>query len=78
MNQKGRVIIPIYNEEKFIKNCLDSLIVQTYENIEIILINDGSTDNTDKICKKYAENDERIIYVYQKNQGVSAARNQGL
>lgn len=72
------VIVPIYNLNTFLPICLDSLIRQTYKNLEIILINDGSTDNSGEICNKYAERDSRIKVIHQNNQGVSAARNAGL
>ena len=72
------IIIPIYNSEKTIKRCLESIINQTYRNIEIILIDDGSKDNSYKICKEYQQNDNRIVLKSQKNSGVSKARNTGL
>jgi len=74
--QKVSVIIPIYNAEKYLERCIDSVINQSYKNIEIILINDGSTDNSLQICKKYK--DKRIKLINQKNGGVSCARNSGL
>ena len=72
------VIIPIYNVEKYIDRCLKSLMEQTYKNLEIILIDDGSIDNSGKICDEYAKKDKRIIVTHQKNSGVSNARNRGL
>ena len=72
------IIVPIYNPGKYLKNCLDSLINQTYRNIEIILIDDGSTDGSYEVALKYAESDKRIIIERQKNSGVSHARNRGL
>ena len=72
------VIIPIYNVSKYLKNCLESVINQTYKNLEIICINDGSTDNSLGILKEYKERDERIIIIDKKNAGVSAARNDGI
>lgn len=72
------VIVPIYNVERYVERCITSIICQTYNNLEIILINDGSTDNSLKICQKYAEIDGRIIIIDQENAGVSAARNAGL
>ena len=72
------VIIPIYNVSKYLKNCLESVINQTYKNLEIICINDGSTDNSLQILKEYKERDERIIIIDKKNAGVSAARNDGI
>lgn len=75
---KVSIITPIYNMEKYLVKCLDSIINQTYKSIEIILVNDGSNDNSLKICKDYAKKDKRIILIDQKNSGVSAARNIGL
>ena len=72
------VIIPIYNVSKYLKNCLESVINQTYKNLEIICVNDGSTDNSLEILKEYKERDERIIIIDKKNAGVSAARNDGI
>ncbi len=72
------VIIPIYNAEKTLRRCLDSLVPQIGRQAELILINDGSTDGTDGICREYAENHASIRYIAQKNRGVSAARNRGL
>ena len=70
------IIVPIYNAEKYIKICLDSLINQTKKELEFILINDGSTDNTEKIIKKYK--DPRIKYYKNKNQGIGKTRNFGI
>ena len=72
------VIIPVYNSEKYLKRCLDSVLKQTFTDIEIIIINDGSTDNSENICNIYKKIDPRIIIVTQSNQGVSAARNHGI
>lgn len=72
------VVIPIYNVEKYLKKCIESIIKQTYKNIEIILVNDGSTDNCPKICDEYAKKDKRIIVIHKKNGGVSEARNAGI
>ena len=71
------IIVPAYNVENKINRCIDSLINQTYENIEIIIINDGSTDNTEKNCEKYKEN-KKVKYFYINNSGVSEARNFGI
>lgn len=75
---KISIVVPIYNVEKYLNNCIKSIINQTYKNIEIILINDGSSDNSNFICKEWEKEDPRIIYINQKNQGVSVARNVGL
>lgn len=72
------VIVPVYNAEKYLKRCLDSIKKQTYSNLEILLVNDGSMDRSPYICDKYAANDERIHVIHQKNMGVSAARNAAL
>lgn len=77
-SNKISVIVPLYNVEKYIINCISSLTNQTYQNIEIILIDDGSTDNSGRICKKLAQEDHRIIYLRKENGGVSSARNLGL
>lgn len=75
---KISIIVPVYNVENYIEECLNSLIGQTYKNIEIILINDGSTDSSGEICLKYAKEDQRIEYISSKNSGVSQARNTGI
>lgn len=72
------VIVPIYNGEKYLGKCLDSIINQNYRNIEIILINDGSTDNSGEICKTYALGDDRIRVIHTQNSGPAAARNTGI
>lgn len=78
MDDKITVIVPVYNVESYLRKCLDSIIAQTYKNIEIIVVNDGSTDASGEICKEFAEMDHRIIYIEQENAGLSAARNTGL
>ncbi|AWI06382.1 glycosyltransferase family 2 protein [Clostridium drakei] len=72
------IIVPVYNVENYLERCLNSIINQTYKNIEIILVDDESKDSSYLICKKYEKLDPRIILVKQKNQGVSSARNYGL
>ena len=72
------VVVPVYNVEKYIKKCIDSIINQTYKNIEIILVNDGSTDNSGKICNDYAKKDCRIKVIHKENGGLSDARNFGI
>lgn len=77
-NIKLSVIVPVYNVEKYIGNCLDSIIKQTYSNLEIICVNDGSTDNSSHILQEYAKQDSRIKIINRENGGLSAARNSGL
>lgn len=71
-------IIPVYNVEDYLEQCIDSVINQTYKNIEIILIDDGSTDNSGIICDKYGQRDQRIRVIHKENGGLSSARNTGL
>lgn len=72
------IIVPVYNAEKYLEQCVDSIINQTYTNLEIILVNDGSKDSSRKICDNYAKNDSRIIVIHKANEGVSATRNRGI
>lgn len=72
------VIIPIYKVEQYLTQCIDSVIRQTYTNLEIILVDDGSPDNCGAICDEYAQNDHRIKVIHQTNQGLAAARNAGM
>ncbi|MBR2543967.1 glycosyltransferase family 2 protein [Candidatus Saccharibacteria bacterium] len=72
------IIVPIYNTARYLPACLDSIIAQTHQNLEIILIDDGSTDHSGQIANNYAKKDSRIKVIHQKNQGQSAARNLGL
>ena len=71
------VIIPVYNAEKYLEKCIESVVNQTLKDIEIILINDGSTDGSEEICKKYLS-DERVIYYSKENEGLAAARQDGI
>ena len=75
---KVSVVVPVYNVEKYLARCLDSLVNQTLKEIEIIIINDGSTDRSGVICEQYKKRFKNIIYVYQNNQGLSGARNTGI
>ena len=78
MTKKITVIVPVYNVENYLNKCLDSIIKQTYKNLEIIVVNDGSTDNSGTICQEYAQKDDRIVYIEKENGGLSDARNAGL
>lgn len=75
---KVSVIIPVYNSAKYLKACLESVVNQSLKEIEIICINDGSTDSSDEILLEYAKNDDRIVYIKQANQGLSITRNNGI
>ncbi|KKA44690.1 glycosyltransferase family 2 protein [Salinivibrio sp. KP-1] len=77
-NPKVSIIIPVYNVEAFIAQCLESVLNQTYENLEIICINDGSTDSSKDICDSFAQRDNRVRVIDQKNKGLSGARNSGI
>ena len=72
------IIVPVYKVEKYLNRCIDSIINQTYKNLEIILVDDGSPDNCGEICDEYAEKDNRVKVIHKKNGGVSSARNTGI
>ena len=78
MGEKISVIVPVYNVEQYLERCVDSIINQTYTNLEIILVNDGSTDNSGKLCDELAKKDERIRVIHKENGGLSDARNRGI
>lgn len=78
MQELISVIIPVYNVEPYLSDCLQSIAAQTYRNLEIILVDDGSTDASGRICEEWRSRDERIRVIHQPNAGVSAARNAGL
>ena len=78
IDKKISIIIPVYNAEQHLDQCIESVVNQTYSNLEIILINDGSTDSSLDICKKWHKKDSRILLVNKQNEGVSVARNKGL
>lgn len=77
-NPEYSIIIPVYNSEKCLKRCIDSILNQTFVNFELILIDDGSSDDSLNICKKYQSFDSRINVIHKDNGGVSSARNVGL
>ena len=72
------VIVPVYNTEKYLDRCIQSILAQTYTDFELLLIDDGSTDLSGEICDKYAEQDSRVKVFHKENGGVSSARNLGL
>ena len=78
MNPLISFIIPVYNVEKYLAECIESVLCQSYANIEIILVDDGSTDKSADICDKYSEKYDRIHVIHKKNGGASSARNEGL
>jgi glycosyltransferase involved in cell wall biosynthesis len=78
MKPKISIIVPVYNVDNYLEDCINSLINQTFQEIEIILINDGSTDLSGKICQGFADKDKRIKYFHRNNQGVSSSRNFGI
>ncbi len=78
VNQLVSIITPVYNVADYLPRCIDSIVNQTYSNFELILIDDGSSDNSLNICKKYACKDKRVIVFHQENKGVSTARNIGI
>ena len=78
MNDLISVIVPVYNVGCYVSECIESILKQTYQNLDIILIDDGSTDNSGKICDSYAKRDKRIRVIHKKNEGVANARNIGI
>lgn len=72
------VVVPVYNVEEYLDECLDSIKKQTYKNLEVILVNDGSTDKSQEICERYCQQDPRFHLINQENRGLSAARNRGI
>ena len=77
MNSLITVIVPVYNVESFLPRCLESIIDQSYNNLEILVIDDGSTDASGKICDLFAKKDSRVSVIHKKNGGLSSARNIG-
>jgi glycosyltransferase involved in cell wall biosynthesis len=78
MMPKVSIVVPIYNVERYLRNCIESIITQSLKDIEIILVNDGSIDNCGKICNEYMKNDKRINVIHKQNGGLSDARNAGI
>ena len=78
MNKLISIVIPVYNCEKTIEKCINSVLMQTYKNFELILVNDGSNDNSKEICQKFCLKYNNIYFIDQKNNGVSKARNRGI
>ena len=78
MEKKISVVVPIFNKEKYLKKCINSIINQTYANLEILLINDGSQDNSEQICNEFASKDKRIKVISTENRGAALARNSGI
>lgn len=78
MDKLISVVIPVYNRETTLRKCVDSILAQTYENIEVILVNDGSTDRSEDICRSYEQADSRVSVISKANGGLSSARNAGI
>ena len=77
-NPKISVIVPVYNAEKYLDRCMKSIYDQTFTDYEIILVNDGSADNSDEICRRYRDQDDRVTYIKKENEGAGSARNRGI
>ena len=77
MSELISIVIPVYNKEPYLADCFDSLRKQTYEDIEVIMVDDGSTDGSAAVCRKYVEMDSRFHYIYQENGGQNSARQKG-
>lgn len=78
MEELITIVVPVYKVEDCIKRCVDSILSQTYKKLEIILVDDGSPDNSPKICEEYAKKDNRIKVIHKENGGLSDARNSGI
>ena len=78
MNPLISLIIPVYNVEKYLAKCMESVLAQTYDNFEAILVDDGSTDSSGKMCDEYAKKDTRVLVFHKENGGLSDARNYGV
>ena len=75
---KISVVVPVYNSEKYLQKCIDSILNQSFTNIEVLLVDDGSSDKSMQICRQYSEQDNRVKVFYKENSGVSDTRNFGL
>ena len=78
MNPKLSIIVPVYNVEQYLDKCIKSILNQTFKDFELILVDDGSIDNSGEICDEYAKKDSRVKVIHKKNGGLAAARNTGL
>ncbi len=78
MGELVSIVVPVYNAERFLEECIHSILAQTYTNIELLLVDDGSTDSSVEICKKFADSDKRVCYFESAHEGVSVARNKGI
>ncbi len=78
MNDLITIVVPVYNAAKYLRRCINSVIAQSYQHFELLLIDDGSPDYSGKICDEAAQTDNRIMVLHQQNQGVSIARNAGI
>ena len=77
-NKKVSIIVPVYNVEKYLQRCIESILTQTETDFELLLIDDGSKDKSGLICDEYAQKDERVNVIHKENGGVSSARNLGM
>ena len=77
-NQTFSIIVPVYNVEQYLENCINSVLNQSYRNFQLILVDDGSKDSSGEICDRFAQKDSRVKVIHKPNAGVSAARNTGI